>query len=249
MLDVELVDRQLLHPGWEWLGSEHRRGRAPDPQGVELALADPRRRLKLYAEAVWRNDFARALLAGQRSLPDADTIARFIVEQEPGLASSTARRRASAVRSPSSLPSSTGRAGTPGHPARPALRPAQEQQAREEEPVNLKAGRSAAQTSTPVSTGPSSTTGSFNRQPAPSRPHRRRNCPLGPYAEMAVRRGDARRQGDASSSPRRRQATGARRGRRPHRVDGSRLPQVARADRAARGEVQDLDERGRIGAR
>ncbi|MBO85387.1 MAG: hypothetical protein CL927_08515 [Deltaproteobacteria bacterium] len=67
--------------------------------GVALAFAEPRQRLRHYAHAVWRTPAARDLLLGRSEMPDAETVTDWIQEQDPELAESTARRRASSIRS------------------------------------------------------------------------------------------------------------------------------------------------------
>lgn len=66
--------------------------------GLELAFAEPQHRLRHFAAAVWRNDAARELLQGRPALPSREDIAAWITAQDPELAASTALRRASAVR-------------------------------------------------------------------------------------------------------------------------------------------------------
>ena len=257
VLDVELRTVNYYTQAGEWLGLLSTEGDVHlTPKGVELAFADPRRRLKLYAEAVWRNDFARALLAGQRSLPDADTIARFIVEQEPGLASSTARRRASAVRS----------LLEPAFEHRPSRRKPQgtqlslpfgllqDQQAREEEPVNLKAGLERSPDVYARLYRALLDHGELSTSQLRALLDRigGGNCPLGPYAEMAVRRGDARRQGDrlivTPGAVKRREL--AEDGVLIALTDPDYRKWLSGLIARARGEVQDPDESaGGIGAR
>lgn len=66
--------------------------------GLDLVFSSPRRRPRVYAEAVWRNPFTRRLLQGRSTLPDTEAVAAFILQEEPEMSPVTARRRASAVR-------------------------------------------------------------------------------------------------------------------------------------------------------
>lgn len=65
--------------------------------GLELVFGGSDRP-RVYARAVWGNDLVAQLMAGRHALPDVDIIARFIQQAAPDMAPSTARRRASAVR-------------------------------------------------------------------------------------------------------------------------------------------------------
>jgi len=67
------------------------------PRGVEYAFAEPRQRTRLYALAVWSVPLVQALLTGRSDLPEADVIASFIRQHEPDMAPRTARRRATAL--------------------------------------------------------------------------------------------------------------------------------------------------------
>lgn len=199
ILDVELRTVHYYTQAGEWLGLLSTDGDVHlTPHGIDLAFADPNQRLRRYAAAVWRTPFARDLLRGRRSMPDINTIAGFILESAEGtLSESTARRRASAVRS--LLEPAIGR--------KPGRRQAQGEQVTLPFPprsapdalagdlgaVDLRAGLDhnpdvyARVLTTLLDHGELSTgqlralldhTGGGD-------------CPLGPYAEMAVRRGDA----------------------------------------------------------
>ena len=201
VLDVELRTVHYYTQAGEWLSLLDTDGEVHLTRlGLELAFADPNRRLRLYAEAVWRNDFARALLGGHRAMPDADTIARFILEQEPELAPSTARRRASAVRSllePAFSRKPSARKARGVQLALPFGAPADGARAADE-PVDLRAGleRSpdvyARLCRALLDHGELAT----SQVRALLDGIGGSNCPLGPYIEMAVQRGDARRMGD-----------------------------------------------------
>lgn len=101
MLDLDLRTVHYYTQAGEWLGLLATHGDVHlTSHGMQLAFADPNQRLRLYAAAVWRNPFARDLLRGRRELPNLETITTFIMESaDRGLSESTARRRASAVRS------------------------------------------------------------------------------------------------------------------------------------------------------
>lgn len=201
VLDVELRTVHYYTQAGEWLGLLSTDGELHlTPPGLELAFADPSRRLLLYADAVWRNEFARGLLAGQRSLPDTDAIAAYILEQEPDLAESTARRRASAVRSLlepafSRRPSRRKARGEQLVLPFSALRPTADQA---EPAVDLRAGveRSpdvyARLYRVLLDQGELTT----SQLRAVLDRIGGADCPLGGYAEMAIRRGDARRLGE-----------------------------------------------------
>src|SRR6185436_11306923 len=51
--------------------------------GLELAMAEPRRRKKLYTAAVWRNPLAAQLLEGRGQVPDTDLIAPAVGGRAP----------------------------------------------------------------------------------------------------------------------------------------------------------------------
>lgn len=99
-LDVELRTVHYYTQAAQWLGLlEEGSTLHLSPRGLEVAFARPRRRTRAYAEAVWRVPFVMELLGGRTDTPSADEIAAFILAQDPEMAPSTARRRASAVRS------------------------------------------------------------------------------------------------------------------------------------------------------
>ncbi len=100
VLEVELRTVHYYTQAAAWLGlvqglSEVQLTR----HGLALAFAEPRHRLRHYAHAVWRTPAARDLLLGREEMPDAETVTDWIREQDPELAESTARRRASSIRS------------------------------------------------------------------------------------------------------------------------------------------------------
>ncbi len=100
LLEVELRTVHYYTQAAEWLGLVE--GEAElrlTPRGLALAYADPDLQKTLYAEAVWSNPLAAEVMAGHEDLPDADFIATIILARESGMSPTTARRRASAVRS------------------------------------------------------------------------------------------------------------------------------------------------------
>lgn len=201
VLDVELRTVHYYTQAGEWLGLLSTDGELHlSPAGLELAFADPGRRLLLYADAVWRNEFARGLLAGQRQLPDAQAITDYILEQEPDLADSTARRRASAVRSllePAfhRRPSKRKPRGQQLALPFPTLRPAADVT---EPDVDLRAGLERSPDVYGRLYRVLLDQGELTTSQLRAVLDRigGTDCPLGGYAEMAVRRGDARRLGE-----------------------------------------------------
>jgi len=99
VLQVELRTVHYYTQAGEWLGLL-----ATDkevhltPRGVEFAFAEPRQRAKMYAKAVWSVPLVQALLSGRGDLPDTEVIASFIVENEPSMSPRTARRRATSLK-------------------------------------------------------------------------------------------------------------------------------------------------------
>lgn len=198
VLDVELRTVHYYTQAGEWLGLLATDGEIHlSAHGVQLAFADPNQRLRLYAAAVWRNPFAAALLRGRSEMPTIDQIAAFILDQGDELSESTARRRASAVRSllepamgrkPGKRQARGEQLGLPFPPrsAPDALR-------RDLGPLDLSGGLDDnpgvyARVLTVLLDHGEITTGQIRGL----LDHvGGADCPLGPYAEMAVRRGDA----------------------------------------------------------
>ena len=99
VLQVELRTVHYYTQAGEWLGLlDTDKEVHLTPRGVEYAFAEPRQRTRLYALAVWSVPLVQALLTGRSVLPDADVIASFILEHEPEMAHRTARRRATSLR-------------------------------------------------------------------------------------------------------------------------------------------------------
>jgi hypothetical protein len=204
ILDVELRTVHYYTQAGEWLGLISTDGDVHlTPHGIDLAFADPNQRLRRYAAAVWRTPFARDLLRGRRTMPDIDAIAAFILESSGGeLSESTARRRASAVRSllepaigrkPGRRQAQGEQVGLPFPP-----RSAPDALAGDLGTVDLRAGLDhnpdvyARVLTTLLDHGELST----GQLRALLDHVGGGDCPLGPYAEMAVRRGDAVRVDD-----------------------------------------------------
>jgi hypothetical protein len=102
LLDCELRTVHYYTQAGDWLGLLDTDEQSHHPfltsLGLEYAYAG-RDRPRVYSRAVWRNAFVQQLMAGRRSLPPVDAIALFIQQAVPDMAMSTARRRASSVRS------------------------------------------------------------------------------------------------------------------------------------------------------
>ena len=102
VLDCELRTVHYYTQAGDWLGLLDTDEQSHQPYLTELGLEyayGGRDRPRVYSRAVWQNPFVQQLMAGRRSLPQVDGIARFIQQAVPDMAASTARRRASSVRS------------------------------------------------------------------------------------------------------------------------------------------------------
>lgn len=207
VLEVELRTVHYYTQAAAWLGLlEGLHDIQLTRHGLGLAFAEPRQRVRHYAHAVWRTPAARDLLAGRREMPDAEVVLEWIQAQAPDLAESTARRRVSSIRSllepamrhrPSArapqgeqLQLPFGRGPAPlesGPPPRPAERPVDHNDGEQDNlDVYARVFRALLEHGE-LRTG-----------------HIRAlldawgagDVPLGSYAELAVRRGDAVRDGD-----------------------------------------------------
>jgi len=203
VLQVELRTVHYYTQAGEWLGLL-----ATDkevhltPRGVEFAFAEPRQRAKMYAKAVWSVPIVQALLNGRGALPDTEVIASFIVEHEPSMSPRTARRRATSLKG----------LIEPAVRHRPAQKAAQGEQlgftfatqrpshsgTRGSGEVNLRAGTENnpdvyARLLTALLDHGEITTGQI-RSLLDNMGGR--DCPLGGYVEMAIRRHDAIRHAD-----------------------------------------------------
>ena len=207
VLQIELRTVHYYTQAGEWLGLL-----ATDkevhltPRGVEFAFAEARQRPKLYAKAVWNIPLVHTLLSGRGDLPDTEIIASFILENEPSMSPRTARRRATSLRGlvepalrhrpsrtePKSQQLSLGfTSPAEDEPDAVAAQPIQNA-------VDLSAGTDQnpdvyARLLTALLDHGEITTGQIR---ALLDKMGARDCPLGGYIEMAVRRHDAVRQAD-----------------------------------------------------
>ncbi len=178
------TDEQTMHPFLTALGLEYVFG------GSERA--------RVYAEAVWRTPFVQQLMVGRVLLPETPVLANAIQQAVPSMASSTARRRASSVRGllepAMRYPR---RALQPAQqlsldfvpaPAAPAVLP----------DLDLSAGAEHSPHAYRVVLRALLDHGelSLGQLRAVLDRSGGRDCPLGSYVEMAVRRGDAWRIGE-----------------------------------------------------
>ena len=101
VLDCELRTVHYYTQAGDWLGLLESND-SKDPHltrlGLEYVYAG-KGRSKVYAEAIWSTPFVMDLMTGQDALPDPEVIAQYIETCVPEMAPTTARRRASAVRS------------------------------------------------------------------------------------------------------------------------------------------------------
>lgn len=101
VLDCELRTIHYYTQAGDWLGLLET-DESKDPHltrlGLEYVYAG-KDRPKVYAEAIWSNAFVIDLMSGQDALPATAQIAEFIETSVPEMAPNTAKRRASAVRS------------------------------------------------------------------------------------------------------------------------------------------------------
>jgi len=207
VLQVELRTVHYYTQAGEWLGLlATDREVHLTPRGVEFAFAEARQRARLYAKAVWSVPLVQALLSGRGDLPDTEVIASFILENEPSMSPRTARRRATSLRGllepalrhrpsrtePKSRQLAFSFASAANdEPDIPSLRSTAAA-------VDLRAGTEHnpdiyARILTAILDHGEITTGQIR---ALLDEMGARDCPLGGYIEMAVRRHDAVRQAD-----------------------------------------------------
>ena len=99
VLQVELRTVHYYTQAGEWLGLlDTDREVHLTPRGVEFAFAEAKQRAKLYAKAVWSVPLVKSLLSQRGDMPDVDVIASFILEHEPTMSPRTARRRATSLK-------------------------------------------------------------------------------------------------------------------------------------------------------
>ena len=210
LADVLQVEVRTVHyytQAGEWLGLlDTDREVHLTPRGVEFAFAESRQRAKLYAKAVWSVPFVQALLAQRGDMPETEVVTSFILEHEPSMSPRTARRRATSLkgliepalgyRPNQSEPQGKQLAfsfASPVHPSNPAATPPTKVPA-----VDLRAGTENnpdiyARLLTALLDHGEITTGQIR---ALLDGMGARDCPLGGYVDMAVRRADATRHAD-----------------------------------------------------
>lgn len=201
VLDCEVRTVHYYTQAGDWLNLLETDERTHRPfltrLGLEYVYAG-RHRPRVYSRAVWGTDFVSGLMQGRRTLPHNDAIAAYIQQVVPDMAASTARRRASAVRGL----------------LEPAMRfPAPEAKAAHQLSLELGLGTPPRPTEPPLDL-------SVGLEGSPdvyrvvlralldfgelSLWHVRalldaaggEDCPVAPYVELAVDRGDAWRVGD-----------------------------------------------------
>ena len=201
VLDCEVRTIHYYTQAGDWLGLLET-NESKDPHltrlGLEFVYAG-KQRPKVYAEAIWSTPFVIDLMSGQDALPSAKLIADFIETTVPEMAPTTARRRASAVRSliqpaikhrRKSLKSSRQMAFqfAPAYNPSGTVTPLLDLRAGTEESpdvyrVVLRALLDHGELGTGHLRAVLDTSGA-------------KDCGIGSYIEMAVRRGDARRVDD-----------------------------------------------------
>ena len=100
LLDCEVRTVHYYTQAGEWLGLlEPGEDARLTGLGLEYVYAESDRP-KVYARAAWANAFVRDLMQGRgTTLPEVDELAAFVRSRQPGMAETTAWRRATAVRS------------------------------------------------------------------------------------------------------------------------------------------------------
>lgn len=179
----------------EWLGFLESEQLALTRLGLEYVY-EVEARGALYAEGVWKNPVARALLEVQPgAFPPVEVVAEVIAKAEPDLAPSTVRRRASAVRSllapavgarPAALAPAQLRLPLTAAPP-PSPKPKRPLAAREYDPEVYRAVLLGLMDYGELNLG--ALRALLDRTGVP-------DLPLGSYVEMALSRGDAERIGE-----------------------------------------------------
>ena len=207
VLQVELRTVHYYTQAGEWLGLlATDREVHLTPRGVEFAFAETRMRAKLYAKAVWSIPLVQALLAGRGELPETEVIASFILENEPSMSPRTARRRATSLKG--LLEPALRHRPTRSEPATQQLSFSFATQSNNEPDVPAK---KTAKPAVDLSAGTEHNPDIYGRLLTAILDHGEittgqirallddmgaRDCPLGGYIEMAVRRHDVIRQAD-----------------------------------------------------
>ncbi len=98
-LEVELRTVHYYTQAGEWLGLlETSEVLRLTERGLNVAYAPKRQRTRRFADAVWRTPFVVDVMAGRAELPSTEELAGLIQAHDTSLSMSTARRRATAVR-------------------------------------------------------------------------------------------------------------------------------------------------------
>lgn len=202
LLDCELRTVHYYTQAGDWLGLLDTDERTMHPfltaLGLEYVFGGTNR-ARVYAEAVWRNRFVHQLMVGRNLLPETPIIANAIQQAVPGMAGTTARRRASAVRSLLEPAMRYPRVQRPpaqqlaldfgAPPPPPAVVPP---------PLDLRAGVERSPHAYRVVLRALLDHGELSLGQLRAVLDRQggQDCPVGSYVEMALRRGDAWRVGE-----------------------------------------------------
>ncbi|MFT5681075.1 MAG: hypothetical protein ACI8RZ_001981, partial [Myxococcota bacterium] len=100
ILEIELRTVHYYTQASEWLGFlESDQQSVLTEAGLSWVFSGEEDRSRIYAQAVWGNAFASELMSTFGGLPPSDAITGFIRAWDASVSESTARRRASAIRS------------------------------------------------------------------------------------------------------------------------------------------------------
>ena len=120
ILEIEQRTVHYYTQASEWLGFlEPDRQSVLTETGLTWIFSEEEDRSRIYARAVWGNAFAARLMSTFGGLPPSDAITGFIRTWDTSVSESTARRRASAIRS--LLEPALSHYPSPHQPARPQL--------------------------------------------------------------------------------------------------------------------------------
>ena len=98
-LEVELRTVHYYSQAGVWLGlMDTSETLQLTERGLDVAFAPKRQRTRRFADAVWRTPFVVNIMAGRADLPSTEELASLIQAHDTSLSMSTARRRATAVR-------------------------------------------------------------------------------------------------------------------------------------------------------
>ena len=201
LLDCEIRTVHYYTQAGDWLGLLDTDERTMHPFLTSLGLEyvfGGSERARVYAEAVWRTPFVQQLMVGRVLLPETPVIANAIKQAVPSMAASTARRRASSVRSllepamryPRRVPQAAQQLSLDflPAPAAPTVIPA----------LDLAAGAERSPHAYRIVLRSLLDHGeiSLGQLRAVLDRSGGRDCPVGSYVEMALRRGDAWRIGE-----------------------------------------------------